>query len=96
MKTAYIAGKITGDPNYRDKFQQAQEWLENQGYIVLSPAILPSEGFSYEAYMRMTLALLKECDEVYFLEDWVDSQGARKEMNFVIQNKIPYYMLERD
>ena len=40
MKTAYIAAKITGDPNYRDKFQQAQEWLENQGYIVLKPDIL--------------------------------------------------------
>lgn len=28
---AYIAGKITGDPTYREKFAHAQEVLEHRG-----------------------------------------------------------------
>ena len=47
--TVYIAGKITGDPDYRAKFEHAAEVLTSVGYTVLSPAILPSEGFEYEA-----------------------------------------------
>ena len=30
---AYIAGKITGDPTYREKFARAQEVLERRGYV---------------------------------------------------------------
>ena len=38
---AYIAGKITGDSTYREKFQRAQKALEGEGFIVLNPAELP-------------------------------------------------------
>ncbi len=41
----YIAGKISGDPKYREKFAAEQELLEGQGHIVLNPAELP-EGLS--------------------------------------------------
>lgn len=75
-KTIYLAGKITGDPNYRAKFEAAQKFLEAQGHIVLSPAVLPSEGFSWEAYIRMSRAMLKECEAICFLPDWTDSTGA--------------------
>lgn len=37
----YIAGKITGDPDYRAKFADAQRQIEAQGHIVLNPATLP-------------------------------------------------------
>jgi len=75
-KTIYLAGKITGDPNYRAKFEAAQKFLEAQGHIVISPAVLPSEGFSWEAYIRMSRAMLKECEAICFLPDWTDSTGA--------------------
>lgn len=81
-KTIYIAGKITGDPNYREKFNAVQRKLEAEGYIVLNPAVLPSEGFTHEAYLRMSEAMLIECDEACFLPDWQYSRGARRE--FVI------------
>lgn len=78
-KTIYIAGKITGDPNYKEKFAAAQKRLEAAGYIVLSPAVLPSVGFEYEAYMRMSRAMLRECDEICMLPDWKESRGAMEE-----------------
>ena len=80
-KTVYLAGKITGDPFYRSKFYEAQKKLEKGGFIVVNPALLPSEGFAWEAYMRMTGAMLNECAEVCFLfEDWEreGSQNAEK------------------
>lgn len=75
-KTVYIAGKITGDPFYRSKFYEAQKKLEEGGFIVVNPALLPSEGFTWEAYMRMAGAMLNECAEVCFLPDWTESRGA--------------------
>lgn len=41
----YIAGKITGDENYREKFAKAQAELEKDGHIVLNPSVLP-EGLT--------------------------------------------------
>ena len=74
--TVYLAGKITGDTAYRAKFCEAKELLEEHGYIVLSPAVLPAEGFSWSQYMNMGSAMLAECDQVCFLPDWRDSRGA--------------------
>lgn len=74
--TVYLAGKITGDPFYRSKFYDAQKKLEEGGFIVLNPALLPSEGFTYEAYIRMSSAMLDECEAACFLPDWIDSNGA--------------------
>lgn len=78
-ETVYLAGKITGDIFYRSKFHEAQIKLEEGGFIVVNPAILPSEGFTWEAYMRMTGAMLNECVAVCFLPDWMESKGARYE-----------------
>ena len=79
--TVYIAGKITGDPDYKAKFKHAAEVLTSVGYTVLSPTILPSEGFAYEAYMRMSYAMLRECEAVCFLPSWMDSKGALREFD---------------
>ena len=56
-RTLYLAGKITGDPYYFTKFYNAQKKLEEGGFIVVNPALLPAEGFTWEAYMRMSGAM---------------------------------------
>lgn len=38
----YIAGKITGDPNYKDKFANMEsELLKMPGTVIINPAKLP-------------------------------------------------------
>ena len=74
----YLAGKITGDKNYRKKFARAAAALERQGYIVLNPASLP-DGLSYEAYMRIGHSMMYEACIICFLPDWADSPGAQRE-----------------
>lgn len=78
-KTVYIAGKITGDPGYFEKFANAAERIRAAGGIPLSPGILPPVGFSYGAYIRISAAMLDECEIACFLPDWKDSNGARGE-----------------
>ena len=74
----YIAGKITGDPEYKEKFAQAELRLMREGHIVLSPAAAP-EGMTPADYMRICLAMLDTADAVVFLPDWKESAGARLE-----------------
>lgn len=87
-KTIYISGKITGDPFFRSKFKRAKDQLLNDpniNWIVVNPAELP-DGFTYEQYMRIDNALLKECDAIFMLRDWHESPGAGKE--FILANRL--------
>lgn len=79
----YIAGKITGDENYRGKFAKAQDELEKDGHIVLNPAVLP-EGLTKGEYMRICFAMIDTADEVHFLPGWQDSEGAKVEYAYCL------------
>mgnify|MGYP000738528753 CR=1 FL=1 len=63
-RTLYLAGKITGDPNYFTKLYNAQKQLEEAGFIVVNPALLPAEVFLWGASMRKSAAMLAEGDSV--------------------------------
>jgi len=71
----YIAGKITGDPEYRKKFACAARQCEEFGHIALNPAELP-EGMAAADYMRICFAMLDVADEMWYLADAADSPGA--------------------
>ena len=76
----YIAGKITGDSDYRSKFEEAQKILEERGYEVENPATLPERpDWEYEDYMKECYRMQKACGATYLLPDWVDSKGAMRE-----------------
>lgn len=75
----YIAGKITGNPNYRAQFADEAERIRAAGHIVLNPAELP-EGMEPGDYMRICLAMIDAADEVAFLPSWDGSNGSRIEM----------------
>ena len=74
----YIAGKITGDPNYKGKFAAEAEKIRAAGHIALNPAELP-EGMEAADYMRICMAMIDVADAVVFLPDAKDSAGARLE-----------------
>ena len=75
MKKIYLAGKITGDLNYKEKFRRAEEELIRKRFIVLNPAFLP-KGLEECEYMRICLPMLSVCDAIYLLEGWEESEGA--------------------
>ena len=98
MKTVYLAGKITGEADYKEKFGKAEKHLKNLGgYAVLNPAILPPEGFGYDSYIRISEAMLKECQAACFIKGWADSAGARGELRLAksMGKEILYFDGER-
>lgn len=84
----YLAGKITGNPEYRAKFAEAKAKLEAEGHIVLNPAELP-EGMSKAAYMRICFAMIDTADELRAVPGWVDSDGAMLEIDYCLYIKKP-------
>ena len=76
---AYIAGKISGDEKYKTKFDEAEACLRGQGYKVFNPTCLPPD-MPYETLMNIGRAMIAESDTVFFLPDWVSSEGAGREL----------------
>jgi len=91
MKTAYIAGKITGlnIEKAKQKFEFAEQHLTEQGYAVINPMkLLHNHDKSWEAYMKECIAAMVFADVVYLLPDWHLSDGARLEKYIAHQLKI--------
>ena len=87
----YIAGKITGLDNYKELFDKAEKELLAKGYKVMNPSILP-DGFGWGEYMKICLKMVEVCDEIYMLNNWKDSKGARTENSYAVGlcKKISY------
>lgn len=82
MKTKiYIAGKITGDPDYKAKFNAAATAYRRLGYTVLTPASLP-EGMQPADYMHICFAMIDTADVVAFLPGYETSPGAQLELQY--------------
>ena len=88
----YIAGKITGDPDYKAKFQAASDYFTAGGDVVISPAILPA-GMTPADYMRICFAMIDSAHIVAFLPDYEDSRGAMLEWHYCqYTSKQTFYM----
>ncbi len=74
----YLSGKITGDDNYRPKFDEYENKLKHFGHEVFNPAAFPNM-FTWEEFMEIDLKILSLCDAIFLLEDWKESRGARIE-----------------
>lgn len=78
----YIAGKITGDPNYKEKFANMEsELLKIPGTTVINPATLPT-GLKPADYARICFSMINSSDIVVFAPDYKKSQGALLEMQY--------------
>lgn len=77
----YVAGKITGNPEYYEHFQRAMLKLRTSGHLVILPTILP-DGLEHDEYMHICYALIDVSDAVYFLSNWRESEGAREEHRY--------------
>ena len=92
----YLAGRIAGDPDYREKFKRAAARLWNAPDIcVLNPSKLPG-GMSRADYMSICLPMLLRADRAVFLEDWRDSAGARIEYALAAYVGIPIVDMAED
>lgn len=83
--TIYIAGPMTGYPEFNyPKFKAVAAELRAGGLDVRSPADdEPPNAYTtdqpYGFYLRRSLRILLDCDEIVLLPGWQDSLGARIE-----------------
>lgn len=81
IKKIYVAGKITGRPEYKTEFMDTETFLTAMGFKVMNPSIMP-EGFEQSDYLHVCTAMIDVCDAVYFLPTWIDSKGSHYEMGY--------------
>jgi len=75
----YIAGKITGDENYKAKFQRVEKDLRSRGFKVLNPTVMPDD-LDYEDYFPICFAMIDIADRVIVIDGRTTSKGVRREM----------------
>ena len=81
----YIAGKITGNPDYKQQFAEAEKKLREKGHATMNPAVLP-DGFEHHEYMRVCFSMIDVCDTLFMLDNWRDSIGATMEHDYATAN----------
>lgn len=86
---AYIAGKITDEPNHKELFAKVEIKLIQDGWTVLNPCILPPTLPKHEDYMHICKAMIDVADAVFFLENWRDSKGAKIEFEYAMKKDKP-------
>ena len=84
QKKIYLSGKISDDPNYREKFAHKEKELTEQGHLVFNPAKHP-DMFTWEQFMELDLKALGNCDSIYLLSDWQESRGAKIEYDEAVR-----------
>lgn len=86
----YIAGRITGNPDYKREFEEYAEIIEESGHIPLNPAVLPA-GMTPADYMRVCFAMIDCADMIAFLPRYEKSEGARLELAYARYIHKPFY-----
>ena len=86
----YLSGKISGleEGEYQRNFAKATidacDLFPNRLLHFINPTILPAIHNSWADYMIRDLMLLKDCDAIVMLPDWIDSKGATVEHDFAL------------
>ena len=88
----YISGAITNNPNYKEDFERAEDYLQREypSADIINPALVNSflpKSTTYEDYMKMCFCMLDMCDSICMLKGWEKSCGANRELGCAIAKK---------
>lgn len=85
----YISGSISNNPNYKEDFERAEDYIFNNmpNAEVINPALV--NGFlpkstTHEEYMRMSFCMLDMADAILMISNWKTSCGASQEYGYAL------------
>lgn len=80
----YIAGKITGLPKvvYTVNFNYVEDKLLALGFDTINPVRRIDATLPYDEIMDKCFRLIEKADIVYFMPNWIESDGAKKEYEY--------------
>lgn len=82
----YISGKITGDENWKEKFNNAEKVLieKFKDCVIFNPILTAKyeNKISWEDFLIVDFAFIDISDAIYMLSDWKDSKGANREFEY--------------
>lgn len=95
-KRIYIAGKITGmEERAKELFQDAEDYLRNLEHEPVNPMKLEHKhGGKWQDYMKEGILAMMDCDAVFMLENWRDSEGATIEHKIAVKLKMLIFYQE--
>lgn len=104
MKLIYVAGKMDAGTAWQreENIRKAETialMLIKAGYAVHCPHTQCRHfhgEMPWQEWIDRDLEVIRRCDAVYFIDNWMDSKGATAERNFALENNIPCLYNWRD
>lgn len=95
----YISGKISGmEKEAAELFAKAEQTLIVKKFSPVNPMNLSHlHDKKWESYMKECLCVMLQCDGLYMLSNWQESEGAliewrlAKRLNMPIMYEQPYF-----
>lgn len=79
----YIAGPITGQKDFMERFAAAENKLRTAGHETINPAklnLMVPGTYTHREYMNICIPMLDTCEAVFCLIGWNHSDGANQEV----------------
>lgn len=76
----YIAGPISKDKDYYEKFEKMENELRSEGHEPVNPA--KNKAKNYKGYIDKGLKMLMDCDAIIMLDGYSNSSGAMLEFEY--------------
>lgn len=98
-KTLYIAGPMTGHPEFNyPAFRAAESALRLRGFDVLNPVDVDAQKpvgvtVDWDWYMRRTIPMMMGADAIALLPGWQQSRGATIEHDLASSLRMPIRMV---
>ena len=95
MKTLYLSGAITYNPNHKQDFEKAYKDLTEAGYTVISPLRICDDSWDWVTCMRQCIkALVLGSDAVAVIPSDYISAGKELELHIAQRLDIPIKTVE--
>ena len=89
----YISGRISGNKHWKEQFKKAEDYLVYHGYEtheIINPLVLEdivlekNKNASYADFMKTYIRMLMTCNEIFMLQGWRRSKGAKLEHHIAV------------